>query len=154
MKTIYLIQQSSGSYEDYHVHNLGFCETEEEARRTCMELNAKMPHNPFINEEDEDKFQELHGEWVYKEQELWEEADEQNPYTYGKETADAFRYNAWIEEHKIEETIEAEKLKFFESHDPILQDRPWSEVLEEYEAWSENLVWDLDDVTYVELKHI
>lgn len=165
-KTIYVIMQSSGSYDTFHINNLGFAYTEKEAKKIVNEINnIDTPKHPIAGEQYNNpdyynilgKFEEISYEWEEIENDLYDEHEEtvipgydktKIPHVYDPElyAAHMAEFEKEILKKKIEWYNNNEKLEPF-----LPAGKTWEQVFTEIDAYDVYLQEDLGDAFYEEL---
>lgn len=128
---IYVITRCSGRYEDYIEYNIGYVETEEEAKTKCAELTAQIATNPYDSYREE-QVERAYMDWGCVEEEWWDEQHQNCPY-YDESKIPAIQnvnaYYAWQDE-KIKECVTL-RIEWFNYHHPGLT------TPEEFQQWLE-----------------
>lgn len=105
--TGYLVQYSTGTYEDYTEHNVAVYTNKEEAERAVKRVNKEHtnPEEGVISDEDWENILYEYDEWFEKENYINSEVQKKYPNLLGKERYD---YTEWRKDH--ERTIEEQKM--------------------------------------------
>ena len=130
---IYIIVQQSGDPYEHWDNELGWVDSEDEAKRAVKELENSVPKCP-VNDSELEDFDNALNRWFDEvqnqmEDELWE----LNPYQDDSEfrrPTDIKKYNEYMDQ--VEVQIKDARKKWFEENYPI-----WADKLDDYDKCQE-----------------
>lgn len=134
--TIYMICLPTGSYDTFYIRTLGWCASEDEAKKVVKEINDNKPTNPF-NKKQLNKFNELMSAWDDIE-EVMREDDPNCINEFIDENArpmvtDTEKYA--VREREIEAYMEDHMYEWFATHPDFPVSRETIEQFNRYESY-------------------
>lgn len=154
-KTIYLIIESKGSYDDYCETIVGWCDTEEQAAEEVDRRNKLIPRHPYEDSYSlTDRFESIYNEWLLIEDDLSTDLERGCPYKCADGSiTDWSLYEDWCKK-VVKPEINKARLKWFNEISVLGDYKSWDEVLDKYDAWTSVCYQEIHAVVYKECKQL